>query len=245
MSATLNSITTEIWEELSSLNATLSVSHISGSLNVLADRLSRPGQVLQGEWELCQDTFNHLTRVWGCPDVDLFATRFNRKLRRFVSLCPDADAISIDAMNTDWSQFRFPYLFPPFGLILECLERIKGSHTTCLIVTPAWTGNAFFPLLSELAIDDPVFLGANANLLEQGFEPQVKAYHDVGSLGLHAWLVSSGRSSSAGFPLTSRHCRPNHNETRQSRCTPSYGDDSPLGFKVSGEQILSRLLPRE
>ena len=72
-----------------------------GSLNVLADRFSRPGQVLQGEWELCQGTFDWLTTLWGRPDVDLFATRFNRKLRRFVSLCPDADATDIDAMNTD------------------------------------------------------------------------------------------------------------------------------------------------
>ena len=59
--------------------------HIPGRLNVIADKLSRHNQVIQTEWSLDQRVFNLLCSNWGLPQVDLFATRFNFKIPRFVS----------------------------------------------------------------------------------------------------------------------------------------------------------------
>jgi len=244
VSSALNRLTAEVWAELCKLNATLSVDHISGTLNVLADRLSRPGQVLQGEWELDQAVFEDLTLVWGMPDVDLFATRFNRKLDTFVSPCPDADAVSQDAMKTDWGKFRFPYLFPPFNLILQVLEKVRNGSMTCLIVTPAWKGNSFFPLLMELCTRDPVYLGSDPTLLQQGFEPQVKWYPDPAQLGLHAWHISSKESGTGDFQRRSRKSQQNPSGTPRWELTQRYGDDSVIGYKPTGEEIRSTHLPR-
>jgi hypothetical protein len=245
VSSALNKITAEVWQEICRLNATLSVDHISGTLNVLADRLSRPGQVLQAEWELDQKTFNRLTKVWGTPDVDLFATRFNRKLRRFVSPCPDADAESQDAMKTDWGVFDFPYLFPPFSMIGQVLEKIGETPMKCLIVTPAWRGNTHFPTLTAMSTGDPIYLGHDPGLLQQGFEPQVKWYQEPQRLALHAWLVSNKRSKIKDSRPPSPKSRPDPNESQRWGYTQEFGNGSILGFKPTGEAIHSMPLPPE
>ena len=54
--------------------------HIPGKLNVLADILSRPSQLSGTEWSVHPSVFRALTREWGIPLLDLFATRWNHKL---------------------------------------------------------------------------------------------------------------------------------------------------------------------
>ena len=67
--------------------------HIPGHLNVIADKLSRLNQVIQTEWSLLPEVFAQICRRWHRPSVDLFATRFNHKLPRFVS--PGSRPISV------------------------------------------------------------------------------------------------------------------------------------------------------
>lgn len=55
--------------------------HIPGRLNVLADSLSRRGQLVHTEWSLCPSVFNWVKNLWEAPMVDLFATRWNHKLQ--------------------------------------------------------------------------------------------------------------------------------------------------------------------
>ena len=76
--------------------------HIPGRLNVIADKLSRHNQVIQTELSLDQQVFSLLCSNWGLPQVDLFATRFNHKLPRFVSPVPDQQAWAVDALSLSW-----------------------------------------------------------------------------------------------------------------------------------------------
>jgi len=245
VSRKLNLLTAEVWQQICKLNATLSVYHISGSLNVLADKLSRPGQVLHGEWELNQQIFNRLSQVWGKPDIDLFATRFNKKVTTFISPCPDMEAVEQDAMTVNWGKFRLPYAFPPFNLIMQTLEKIRDEHTTCLIVTPAWRGNKFFPLLLSLTTDDPVYLGHQEGVLHQGTDDEIKWYPEPAQLGLHAWIVSGEASRTRDSPRKWQDYQRNHKENPQLEYIPKYGNDSVIGFKPEGQEILSRPLPPE
>ena len=73
--------------------------HIPGHLNVIADKLSRLNQVIQTEWSLLPEVFAQICRRWHRPSVDLFATRFNHKLPRFVSPVPDRSAWEVDALS--------------------------------------------------------------------------------------------------------------------------------------------------
>ena len=86
--------------------------HIPGNLNVIADKLFRHNQVIQTEWSLSQQVLTLLCSRWTQPRVDLFATRFNHKLPRFVSLVPDSEAWAVDALSLQWDHLE-AYAFPP------------------------------------------------------------------------------------------------------------------------------------
>ena len=57
-------------------NITLIPSHIQGVHNVLADSGSRRGPI-STEWSLDPHSFEEICSLWGRPQVDLFATRYN------------------------------------------------------------------------------------------------------------------------------------------------------------------------
>ena len=59
---------------------TLVPGYLPGHLNVLADHLSRRGQILKTEWSLNQTIADRIFRAWGRPFVDLFALGKNTKL---------------------------------------------------------------------------------------------------------------------------------------------------------------------
>ena len=49
-------------------------------MNVIADDLSRAGQILPTEWFLHQDIVSHVFNQWGHPSVDFLVTRYNKCL---------------------------------------------------------------------------------------------------------------------------------------------------------------------
>ena len=75
----------------------LKARHIPGRLNVIADKLSRRGQIIQTEWSLHQEVFDLRCQTWHHPQVDMFATSYNCKLTKFVSPVPDPNAWMVDA----------------------------------------------------------------------------------------------------------------------------------------------------
>ena len=82
----------------------LKARHIPDRLNVIADKLSRQGQIIQMEWSLHQEVFNLLCQTWHCPQVDMFATRYNCKLTKYVSPVPDPNAWA----GRTWTCMPFP-----------------------------------------------------------------------------------------------------------------------------------------
>ena len=75
------------WTEWHSVH--LSARYIPGRMNILADQLSRPDQVLPTEWSLLPRVFEGICSIFGNPHLDLFATRANTKLPLYVSPVPD------------------------------------------------------------------------------------------------------------------------------------------------------------
>ena len=90
----------------------LKARHIPGRLNVIADKLSRHGQVIQTEWSLHPEVFNLLVQTWHRPQVDMFATKYNCKLAQYVSPVPDPSAWAVDALTVSWENLDM-YAFPP------------------------------------------------------------------------------------------------------------------------------------
>ena len=97
------------WTE--SFDVHLEARYLPGESNVLADVLSRRGQVVGTEWSLHRQVARALLRAWGNPSIDLFATCLNAKLPLYCSLVPDPQAVFEDAFRHPWDDLDL-YAFP-------------------------------------------------------------------------------------------------------------------------------------
>ena len=85
--------------------------HLPGSRNVETDEESR---IYGREMELKLDNvvFKAVQAKLGvCDDVNLFASRDNNQLDRYVAWQPDPGAWQIDAFSLDWNEFFLPIIF--------------------------------------------------------------------------------------------------------------------------------------
>lgn len=64
---------------------------LPGKENVDADRESRTFND-NTEWSLEENIFHSIVKTYGMPSIDLFASRINRKVSRYVSWRPDPEA---------------------------------------------------------------------------------------------------------------------------------------------------------
>ena len=80
----LNSLAHGILRWAESFSIRLTPQFIPGSLNVLADSLSRPHQLPHIEWSLNPEVFRSLSRLWPVQ-IDLFATSENHQCSIFFS----------------------------------------------------------------------------------------------------------------------------------------------------------------
>ena len=168
---------------------TLSVSFVPGRLNVLADQLSRPDQILPTEWTISLPVLRRIWTLWGTPDIDLFATSFNKRLPRYVSPILDHAAEARNAFAIPWTGLR-AYAYPPISLIPLVLEKAARERPNLVLVAPWWEARSWFPQLVELA-DDFVHLHLAPTDITQ---PVSGAVHpDPAKLRLTAWkLFSTG-----------------------------------------------------
>ena len=103
-----NTLTNMIWLGYIDHNIILSSAHIAGSENLTADRLSKDRNI-DKEWKLNTDIFHQISYNFGVPCIDLFASRMNKQVARFVSFYPDSQAVAIDAFTISWS-FNLCYI---------------------------------------------------------------------------------------------------------------------------------------
>ena len=83
-----------------------------------------------------QSVLVHLWSIWGLPQIDAFATRFNNRLPRYFSSLPDLSSEAVDALSQKWDRL-FLYLFPPFNLIPVVLRKLCQSPSCkCILVFP-------------------------------------------------------------------------------------------------------------
>lgn len=146
-----NKIAKQIWFWCQKNDIWLSIAHIPGIENVEADSASRNLNE-RTEWSLNQAVFDILNEEFGPLDIDLFASRLNKKLPIYVSWQPDPYAMYIDAFSLNWSEFNSMFLFPPFRLIGRCLQKLwtelqQGS--LAVMVAPLWTTQPWWSLLAR------------------------------------------------------------------------------------------------
>lgn len=65
--------------------------------------------------------------------LDLFATRWNRQLRLFVSPILDPLAWTVDALAVSWEGLVV-YAYPPTMLGPKVLQKLRGGNTVLLLM---------------------------------------------------------------------------------------------------------------
>ena len=135
-----------LWRLLSWCNLRIIVPqtcHITGRLNVIADKLSSHNQVIQTEWSLHQGIFNQICQRWHTPQIYLFATRFNKKLPLFMSPVPDNKAWVV-TLSLSWEGMD-GYVFPETPLITNDITKIliHDCHRI-IVITLGWPNMSWF-----------------------------------------------------------------------------------------------------
>jgi hypothetical protein len=162
----------------------LSVEHIPGRENGLADQLSRWASI-RNEWGLSFSTFTLLLHRWPSLSnlsIDLFASEQHHVLPRFVTIdwCPQAQWI--DAFSQPWTD-ECPLLTPPINLIEVVLGRVlDDAPRLCMLVTPYWVTASWWATAMSLASSclrlppSAMRLPAGAPILRRGTTPHWAAW---------------------------------------------------------------------
>ena len=116
-----NRITRKIWEWCIQRGIWLSAAYIKSKDNIIADSMSRINHK-NSEWKLSEEIFQQITNEWGPPDIDLFASRLNNQLPKYVAWKPDPFAFAVDAFSLAWTE-GLMYIFPPFAMIGKVLQK--------------------------------------------------------------------------------------------------------------------------
>ena len=161
-----NKVAKEVWDWAEERRVWISIAHIPGIENVLADYKSRHFSD-NLEWSLNDKLFAKVVKVFGEMEVDLFATRLNAKLPCYVSWQPDPKALAVDAFMLDWSELKF-YAFPPFSLVGLVMEKILEDRATGVLIVPWWPTQPWWGRLASLGLRRLKFRPRKDNLLPSG-----------------------------------------------------------------------------
>ena len=178
--------------------------HLPGKLNVLADSLSRNGQILPTEWSISPTIFTELCKRFTAPWIDLFATRWNKKLQNYVSPIPDNQAAAVDALSMSWKGM-WGYAFPPSAILMQVLNKIISDQCRILLIAPAFPAANWFQVILSLLEENPLELPPIQSLLKQ---PRSQIFHrNPGKL--HTWLLSGKQSEQKAFRKKLPNASPN------------------------------------
>ena len=98
----LNDLTRQIWHWCIVKDIWISACHVAGVENKEADFLSRDKNS-DMEWMLNTEVFQLVQKIFGNCDIDLFASKDNHQLSKYVSYLPDKSSEAVDAFSISWT----------------------------------------------------------------------------------------------------------------------------------------------
>ena len=188
----------DLWNWSLSRQIHISARYIPGIFNKHADHMSRKLK-LTAKWKLNPILFQRMVAVYRIPQIDLFATRANTRLRKFVSWTPDPQSAAISVFSVHWSD-PLSYAFPPFRLITRCVQKIKNQNEKILLVTPVWRSRPWYLLQFPLLYDQPLLLqNLETMLFPSSNQKDLKPQLSINKLTLAIWPMSGNASLNTKF----------------------------------------------
>lgn len=186
----LDDLSVKIWNWCIKREIFISAQYLPRCENIYADLLYR--QFADStEKMLKHDIFVRICKQFFNPDKDLFASRINKQMRKFVSWSFDHATFHIDAFTLSWSNLC-PYIFPPSKLIGRIINKILEDRVRqAIIIAPLWKTQTWFPQLMSVLISIPVRIPRHKDLLVM---PHSGELHPLCKITLTACLVSGDPS---------------------------------------------------
>ena len=125
----------EIWDYLLANGIAVTAEYLPSSLNIQADWQSRNHRDTS-DWKLNPKMFSQIVKIRGIPQIDLFASRLNHQLKKYMSWHSHPCSCAVDSLQRSWRNL-YGYVFPPFCLIGKVLAKVKKDQSLLLILTPA------------------------------------------------------------------------------------------------------------
>ena len=207
----------EMWTWAEARGIWLSAAHVPGVHNQDADLLSRKKDDNK-EWALSPPMFQSVVKHFGCPTIDLFASRTNKKLSVYVSWHPDPDSVAIDAFTFSWLPY-FPYCFPPFSKVGDVLRKLREERIPeAVLIAPLWHTQGWYPIALSMLIDCPlVFQAAKENLYLPHRPGEVHPLYP--SLHMVAMKLSGVPSRATDFLLAQKESSQDRGDRTRGRGT--------------------------
>ena len=179
----------ELWEFCIDRDINIRASHLSGTSNTRADRLSRM-EHSDHSYFLSQDCFDDLSaRIPFALKIDCFASRLNFKISNFISHYCDPMSSWVDAFSVAWSDNV--YLFPPFPLVGRVISKFVSDKTDHgLLVCPYWPSQPWFPSLLDILIAPPLLLPPDSVVDENRRLP---------SCQIVGWIIGLNRAKRTAY----------------------------------------------
>ena len=136
-------------------------------------------------------------RKWGPHSVDLFATRLNRQVHRYVSWKPDPNCIAADGLRFSIGKEN-SWCFPPEALISKLLAKVVREQATITLVAPLSPSKPWWPELQALRIDRPMLLPSGQEALRAVGLNQFSAFQH---LKLAIWRISGSHSRILAYQM--------------------------------------------
>ena len=192
-----NAVSIDIWNWCIKNNVWVSCNYIPGVMNE-ADKPSRKFDN-NLEWMLDKSIFERILDKPEKTSIDLFASKLNKQLPIYCTWKRDQDAKFIDAMSLNWKSFSCAYIFAPFSLLSNCVQKIVMDQARALIVCPLWPTQVFFTEMMKILVKKPIILPRRKTLLSM---PGLDITHPLiknKRLTLVACLVSGNRIETEAF----------------------------------------------
>ena len=172
----------DIWTWCMQNKVWLSASHLPGALNVEADQQSRQFNE-RTESHLREDVFQQISKIWGTPDIDHFASRLNAQLPKYGTWKPDPGATHVDAISFAWTG-RFAY-------------RDTGSHCSAPVANTSLVATTVKPSHSNSCYSTSAQVFTECTSSQRDGTPPKDQAKDGGMSVIREFYQTQGISQSA------------------------------------------------
>ena len=146
-----------IWEIAQNRVFWISSSHISGAENTITDKMFRVFSD-NTEWMLSIELFKVLCgKLQFSQQVDLFATRLNKQIHKYVYWMPGPSYVAVNVLNFSWKTHKI-YAFPPFNPVGAAISKLIRDNTIGIMIIPKRTKEHWFPTMIAHLINHPIQL---------------------------------------------------------------------------------------